>query len=91
MSGTTRPRAGALRGPVMVYVPIILSMGLAALALSGDRWTVALAALAFIASDLILAAEKFLLPPGHAFLSVAPFAIWILYWTAQAGFFAAFA
>ena len=86
-------RAGALRGPVLGYIPVILGMGLAALTVpaEGPHALILPAAMAFIASDLILAAEKFLLPPGHPLLKPAPYAIWVLYWTAQAGFFAAFA
>lgn len=83
------PRAGALRGPVLGYIPVILSMGFAALTLPP---ALALApAVAFIASDLILATETFLLPPQHPLRRVAPYAVWILYWGAQAGFFAALA
>ena len=58
------PRAGALRGPVLAYIPIILGMGVAVLALPPPVWAL-LAAVAFITSDLVLASEKFLLPDGH--------------------------
>jgi uncharacterized membrane protein YhhN len=85
------PKAGALKGPVLAYIPIILGMGLAALTLGEGRGLVLAAAFAFVFSDLILATEKFLLPGGHGLLRWTPYAIWVLYWGAQFGFFAAFA
>ncbi|MFV0513354.1 MAG: lysoplasmalogenase family protein [Jhaorihella sp.] len=86
------PRAGALRGPVLAYVPVILGMGIAALALpaAGPLALTLPAALAFIASDLVLAIEKFMLPLAHPARRIAPYAVWPLYWGAQAGFLAAF-
>ncbi|TMV09538.1 lysoplasmalogenase [Ruegeria sediminis] len=86
-------RAGDLRGPVLAYIPIILGMGITVLALpdAGSlRWALP-AALAFIASDLILATERFLLPPEHPALRLTPYLVWPLYWGAQAGFTLAFA
>lgn len=85
------PKAGALKGPVLAYVPIILTMGLAALTLGEGKALIIASAFAFVFSDLILAAEKFLLPGGHGLLRWTPYAIWVLYWGAQFGFFAAFA
>lgn len=86
------PRAGTLRGPVLAYVPVIMSMGLAALALPPDAARLAVpAALAFIASDTVLAAGRFLLPDDHPAQRPAAWAVWILYWGAQAGFLAALA
>ncbi|SLN57891.1 YhhN-like protein [Falsiruegeria litorea R37] len=86
------PRAGELRGPVLAYIPIILGMGIAALALpaTGPLIWVFPAAMSFVASDLILATEKFLLPTGHPLLRITPYAVWPLYWGAQAGFIIAF-
>lgn len=87
------PRAGDLQGPVMAYVPIILAMGLAALALPPEgalRYALP-AALLFVLSDLVLACEKFLLPEGHPLLRVTPYVIWSTYWLAQLGFLSAFA
>jgi uncharacterized membrane protein YhhN len=91
MARLLAPRAGALRLPVLIYIPIILGMGLAALTLpfNGPFAWVQSAALAFILSDLILAVEKFLLPAGHRTRRVNSFLIWGLYWGAQAGFFLA--
>jgi len=86
------PRAGDLRWPVLAYIPIILGMGIAALTLPANGmliWAFPAAA-AFVASDLILATEKFLLPPDHPLLAVTPYAVWPLYWGAQAGFTLAF-
>ncbi|MDV7142495.1 lysoplasmalogenase [Tropicimonas sp. TH_r6] len=85
------PATGALRGPVMGYVAIILAMGLGALALPpGASALPLIAAFCFIASDAILAAELFLLPEGHPARRATPFAIWLLYWSAQALFLVAF-
>lgn len=78
------PRASDLRGPVLGYIPVILAMGLAAFS-QPDRLIQA-AALCFVASDLILAAEKFVLPDGAPLLRVTPYLIWPLYWLAQLGF-----
>ncbi|MCA0928613.1 lysoplasmalogenase [Ruegeria profundi] len=86
------PRAGDLKAPVLIYIPIILGMGITVLALpeSGAlRWALP-AASAFIASDLILAAEKFLLPPDHRARRITPYMIWLLYRGAQAGLLIAF-
>ena len=87
------PRAGALTLPVLAYIPIILSMGVAVLTLppTGPLVWALPAALAFIASDLILATEKFLLAEAHPARRLTPYLIWPLYWGAQAGFLAAFA
>ncbi len=80
------PRAGALRGPVLGYIPIILGMGIAVLVLPGPGWAL-VAAIAFITSDLVLASEKFLLRDDHWALRWTPYVVWSLYWGAQAGFF----
>lgn len=93
MAARLAPRAGALQIPVLVYIPIILGMGACALTLppEGALALVPLAAASFIASDLILAWEVFLFRPGHRLMRLAPYAVWPLYWGAQAGFLAAFA
>jgi len=86
------PRAGDLKVPVLCYIPIILGMGVTVLTLPDTgalRWALP-AALAFIASDLILATEKFLLPPDHPAHKVTPYLVWPLYWGAQAGLLFAF-
>lgn len=78
-------RAGALRWATVAYVPVILGMSAAALAVPNPAiW---LGAALFLASDLTLAVETFLLDrdnPGRRF--TAP-AVWSLYWAAQAVFF----
>ncbi|NVO54835.1 lysoplasmalogenase [Rhodobacteraceae bacterium B1Z28] len=92
MATLLAPRAGDLKGPVLAYIPIILGMGVTVLALPETgalRWALP-AAIAFIASDLILATEKFLLPPDHLALKLTPYLVWPLYWGAQAGFLIAF-
>lgn len=84
------PRAGALRGPVMAYIPIILAMGAAAQVLPVQHHDARTAAFLFIASDLILALEMFVLAEGR-WKRIAPFAVWPLYWLAQALFTLSFA
>ncbi len=93
MAARLAPRAGALRLPVLIYIPIILGMGACALTLppQGPLALALPAALSFIASDLILAWEVFLFRPGYRMLKLTPYAVWLLYWGAQAGFLAAFA
>lgn len=88
MARILAPRAGDLKGPVLIYIPVILLMGIAALAVP-DR-TVLVSAFAFIVSDMVLAAETFLLPETRRVRRVTPYLIWPLYWGAQAGFFVAF-
>ncbi|WP_323776157.1 lysoplasmalogenase [Leisingera sp.] len=83
------PRAGALKGPVLAYIPVILGMGAAALTLPPGTWVFA-AACAFMLSDMILAAETFVLSAEHPLRRIAPYAVWLLYWGAQAGFLAVF-
>ncbi|MFC4213829.1 lysoplasmalogenase [Pseudophaeobacter arcticus] len=85
------PRAGDLKIPVLLYIPIILSMGLAALTLTDPAliWVVP-AALAFMASDVILAFETFVLPEDHPLRRYTPYLVWPLYWGAQAGFYLSF-
>lgn len=84
-------QAGPLRVPVMAYIAIILAMGIAALALPAAIGTFPrFAACLFIASDAILAAELFLLPAVHPARRYSPFAVWTLYWMAQAMFLLAF-
>ncbi len=86
------PKAGGLKGPVLAYIVVSLALGLAVL---GLPWTwplivAMLAALLFITSDAILAAELFLLPEGTRARRIAPFLVWPSYWMAQALFLLAF-
>ncbi|UWQ29885.1 lysoplasmalogenase [Leisingera sp. M523] len=89
MARVLAPRAGALKGPVLAYIPVILGMGAAALTLPFGTWVFA-AACAFMLSDMILAAETFVLSAEHPLRRITPYAVWVLYWGAQAGFLAAF-
>ncbi|NIZ61308.1 lysoplasmalogenase [Sedimentitalea sp. CY04] len=93
MAALLAPRAGALKIPVLCYIPIILGMGLAALTVPGQGMLLLLlsASLLFILSDMVLAAETFVLKPDHPARRVTPYVIWVTYWGAQAGFFTTFA
>jgi uncharacterized membrane protein YhhN len=74
------PHTGDLRGVVRGYVVLILAMGVvAALPWQGRVWVLA-GALCFVASDLILATQLFLGGRSRG----AAYAIWALYWGAQA-------
>lgn len=92
MARVLAPRAGELRWPVLIYIPIILSMGLAAMTLprSGALGGVLVAAGMFVLSDIILAFEVFVLRQGGLAQRLTPFAIWPLYWLAQLGFLLSF-
>lgn len=85
------PRAGELKIPVLLYIPIILAMGLAATSLTSPAllWVLP-AALAFMTSDVILAFETFVLPEDHPMRRITPYLVWPLYWGAQAGFYLSF-
>ncbi|PSJ59421.1 lysoplasmalogenase [Pseudaminobacter soli (ex Li et al. 2025)] len=72
----------ALRLPIAVYVAAILAMGLAALTL--PDWRIIVGALLFIASDALLATEKFLLVAGSTQRFWMRHAVWALYYAAQA-------
>ncbi len=89
MAGLLFSRAGALRYAVLGYIPVILSMALAALALPtiGPLVLVLPAALSFLLSDTVLSLEEFVLPEGHSLHRLLPFVVWPTYWLAQLGFF----
>ncbi len=86
-------RAGALRWAVLAYIPVILSMAIAVLALPGIGALefAFLGAALFLISDLILAFETFVWRKGSAVARVAPFLVWPTYWLAQFAFYLAFA
>ncbi|MBZ9996786.1 lysoplasmalogenase [Mesorhizobium sp. BH1-1-4] len=70
-----------LRIPIAVYVLAILAMGMSALT-TGNAWLIGGAVL-FMASDGVLAAEKFLIAaisPHRAWMRLA---VWVLYYAAQ--------
>jgi len=87
------PRAGVMRLPVLIYIPVILSMGAGVLTLPtlGPLALALPAALLFILSDFTLAVELFVLPDGHRLRRYTPFVVWPTYWGAQLLFFLAFA
>ena len=75
------PAAGPLGPAVGVYITVIVAMGLSALLMPG--WGVVVGALCFMASDTVLALQKFLLPEQdtpqpHGFF------VWVSYYLAQA-------
>lgn len=80
-----------LRFPVVAYILAILAMGIAALTTS-NVWIVA-GALAFMASDAVLATERFLVTAISPSRLAMRIAVWLLYYAAQAmivaGFFVA--
>ena len=81
------PYAGALQVPVRLYVLFIAAMGLAAFSLPLALWPAILGAVSFIASDTILAIEKFRLPEPTRLTGAS---IWITYYGALLGFVFAF-
>jgi uncharacterized membrane protein YhhN len=89
MAGLLFSRAGSLRFAVLGYIPVILSMALAALALPmvGPLALILPAALSFLLSDTVLSLEEFVLPEGHGLHRILPFVVWPTYWLAQIGFF----
>ena len=80
-------KAGDLKYPVVVYVGIIATMGLAALGLPDARSMTLFAAVFFIVSDTVLAFELFLLPKSAAARRATPYVIWGTYFAAQFLFF----
>lgn len=88
MAGLLFSRAGSLRFAVLGYIPVIMSMALAALALPaiGPLALVLPAALSFLVSDTVLSLEEFVVPLGHRLHRLTPFVVWPTYWLAQLGF-----
>lgn len=78
-------RAGQLRVPVMIYVPIIIGMGLSALTLPilTPIGFALLGALLFTSSDFILSLELFVLNEKDRVKWSVPHLVWITYWPAQ--------
>jgi uncharacterized membrane protein YhhN len=70
-----------LRIPIAVYVAAILAMGISALT-TGSAWVIAGAVL-FIASDGLLATERFLLAAISPQRLWMRYAVWMLYYAAQ--------
>jgi uncharacterized membrane protein YhhN len=69
------PHLGALRIPVALYIAAISAMAITSFRLGG---TVPAGALLFLASDSLLAANRFVTP-----LPAAGYAIWLTYYAAQ--------
>ncbi|CDX23198.1 conserved membrane hypothetical protein [Mesorhizobium sp. ORS 3324] len=70
-----------LRVPIAGYVAAILAMGISALT-TGFFWVIAGAVL-FMASDGLLAAERFLLAATSPHRAWMRYAVWVLYYAAQ--------
>ena len=70
-----------LRAPIAVYVAAILAMGISALTLD-NSWVI-IGAVMFMASDGLLAAEKFLVPAIAPYRAGIRYAVWVLYYAAQ--------
>lgn len=73
---------GALRWPVMIYIAILLTMGLFALQGGLFIWP----ALLFIASDIMVAFQRFITPQDSPRRALQSVGIWALYWVSQVGF-----
>ena len=81
MTAQLFPAAGEMRWPVMVYIMVIVAMSSAAV--SNGSGLIVAGAVSFMASDSILATERFLMKPdapGRAFTTPA---VWITYFAAQ--------
>jgi len=70
-----------LRIPIAIYVVAILAMGMAALT-TNSAWVIGGAVL-FMASDGLLATEKFLVAAISPHRAWMRFAVWVLYYAAQ--------
>lgn len=78
------PRTGALRGPVRAYVGVIGLMAAAALVPAGPgKDALRLGVALFVASDLMLALERFVIAAPSARRALA-LALWPAYWAGQA-------
>lgn len=70
-----------LRVPIAIYIAAILAMGISALTLA-NPWVIG-GAVMFMASDGLLAAEKFLVPAIAPYRAGIRYAVWVLYYAAQ--------
>jgi uncharacterized membrane protein YhhN len=78
-----------LQLPVVVYCTALVLMGLTALAT--ERLLIIAGAVMFVASDAILAWEKFVEPAASAWKPPMRVAVWVLYYAAQVTFLLVFA
>ncbi len=83
--GLLWPGLGSFRAPVAAYCVAILAMGLAALnlPLNGHNTLILLGAVLFVASDSVLAIEKFRMPEDSSWNKTASLFVWVTYWAAQ--------
>ncbi|GAB4350663.1 MAG: lysoplasmalogenase [Oricola sp.] len=81
MAGLLWPAAGELRIPVTLYIAAILAMGVAAVSNGGGL--VVGGAASFMASDAILATDRFLVKTDAQGRALAGPAVWISYFAAQ--------
>ncbi len=72
------PHTGEMRWPVRIYVAIICAMGLTALGLDGRPMAV-MGAVAFMASDTLLALQLFRMKADAPLQRVVSIALWVLY------------
>jgi uncharacterized membrane protein YhhN len=80
--GDLWPRIGSdLKAPVAVYVAAIFAMGVTALT-TGNALVIA-GAVMFMASDALLATEKFLADTVEGHRVWMRYAVWVLYYVAQ--------
>jgi uncharacterized membrane protein YhhN len=77
------PRTGDLRGPVRGYVGVIVAMALAAGGLPPGHGPAQAGVALFVASDLLLALERFVLRDG-VWRRRCAVLLWPLYWGGQA-------
>ncbi|KAK0615181.1 YhhN-like protein [Bombardia bombarda] len=71
-----------LRAPIIVYTTAIVTMVLAALTIK-DNGRALVGAVLFMASDAILAADRFLVAPASHHQGWMPYAVWGLYYSGQ--------
>lgn len=84
MSWKLSPNLGKLVFPVFTYILVIFAMGTAVLTLSIDELGLAiLGAGMFIASDVILSCEIFLLDKQNRIRTITSPLLWFLYWGGQ--------
>ena len=88
--GLISSKLGAMRWPVFAYAVVILAMGCAALTLPAQYVWAAYGAIAFIASDMILSLELFVLPENAPARKITSPLVWVLYWGGQAAIAYAF-
>lgn len=80
-----RPHLGSLLPAVMAYIAVIFCMGLSAMTLPLDPYSLAIiGALMFIASDAVLSCELFLMSKENPARRVTSVVLWFLYWGGQA-------